>query len=98
MLTVKTEYDYNQIEKLLPEFYPAVKTKLHEESTEGAATVFTLEMSMDEFCRMTDALMDLEVAVSQVPAGGEQTSLAYRRNIKYGWLWDMFYEAEIVER
>ena len=97
MLSVKTNYNYTKIEELLPKYYPAARPKIQEGSRSGPTTVFFLDMPWIEFFKMTDALMDLEVDACNVPTGEEGNSFAYHRNVKYGWLWDMFYEAEVEE-
>lgn len=107
MLYVTTDFTYKNIEESLKVICPWVKiqhiytdNKLKELGfVESPPCCFSLDMSWDEFEYMMDELTQLEVDAFNTPHGEmpSKNDPLYQKYIKYGWLWNMFYNADVKE-
>ena len=105
MLYVETDMaSHKTIRKCLDKAYPQARTEHITtdralkalEFVDWPICVFSLDMTWDEFENMMDALIQLEVDAfntddGEMPAEDDED---YQRYMYYGWLWDMFYQAQ----
>lgn len=108
MLYVETDFDYGTIEEHLHAVIPSIimshvvtDEKLKQLGfVDHAPCVFSLDMTRDDFEDMMDELMQLEVDAFNTPDGSmpPEDDPLYLKYLKYGWLWDMFYNATVTEK
>ncbi|MBR5428575.1 MAG: hypothetical protein IK118_09525 [Clostridia bacterium] len=108
MLLIETDMcSFETIARLLPDVVPGVRLK-HIATDENLKKlgfvdyppcVFTLDMSRDEFDDIMFALMDIETDAFNTPDGEmpEEDDPYYQKYLKYGWLWDLFFQAKVTE-
>ena len=107
MLRVITDFDYKTIDKMLHDLFPSIKMT-HIASDRALVEmgfadyppcIFTMDITWDEYEEMMLDLMQIEVDAFNTPDGEmpEKDDLAYLRYLEYGWLWDMFYNAEVTK-
>ena len=107
MLRVITDFDYKTINKKLHELFPSIKmTHIASDRTlvemgfaDYPPCIFTMDMTWDEYEDMMFDLMQIEVDAFNTPTGDmpEKDDPAYLKYLEYGWLWDMFYNAEVTK-
>ncbi len=104
MLYVETNIcSFAEIKKLLPDIYPSVKLShviidnvLYTLGfSEVPLCIFTLDMTWDEYEDMMDKLIQLEIDAYNTEDGIEPSkdNPYYQKYLKYGWLWNLFYQA-----
>ena len=91
MLYITTDFSYKTIEE-------GIKTKKLG-FVDCPPCCFSLDLSWGEFEDMMDELMQLEIDAFNTPNGEmpSENDFLYKKYEKYGWLWDMFYNADIRE-
>ena len=107
MLYITTDFSYKTIEEGLKTICPWVKIKHITTDTalkklgfvDCPPCCFSLDLSWGEFEDMMDELMQLEIDAFNTPNGEmpSENDFSYKKYEKYGWLWDMFYNADIRE-
>ena len=105
MLYIETNMaSYETIRRSLDAVYPEAKTE--HITTDHALKalgfidyppcVFSLDMTWDEYNRMMDELMQVEVDAfntedGKMPAEDDEY---YQKYLEHGWLWDLFFNAD----
>ncbi len=108
MLYIETDFSFEDIKRALQEVYPSARPEhivtdyvLKQLGfVDYPPCIFSLDMTWNEYEEMMDELMQLEIDAFNTPDGKmpAEDDPAYQRYGKYGWLWDMFYNAKIEER
>lgn len=108
MLIVETNCNFDKIEKSLSELMPDIKlTHIITDDnlkqfgfTENPPCVFIMDMTTEEFDNMMSDLMQIEIDAFNTPDGAppNKNDPYYQKYLRYGWLWDMFYNAKVVEK
>lgn len=104
MLYVETNMcSFEKIEKLLPDIYPSAKlshivtdyTLCNLGFSKMPFCIFALDMTWDEYENMMNELIQLEIDAYNTKDGKEpaKDDPYYQKYLKYGWLWDLFYQA-----
>lgn len=107
MIQIKVnKYDFDKIDVLLPDICPDVcfSLKSHDDNLvllgfcNSAPCIVEFDMSAEEFYEMLDNLNDIEIDAYNTPNGVEPsaTTPAYQKYLKYGCLYEILYNAEIL--
>ena len=107
MLRVETDADFDAIRRDITQLFPDIRIRhIHTDHAlkelgfaEKPICVFVMDMTLDEFESMMDELSQLEVDAFNTSDGSlpEKDDPLYQRYRRFGWLWDMFYNARIEE-
>lgn len=97
--------DYNKVETLLPDICPDVACFVKEADhtlvdmglCKSAPCVITFGVGTEEFYEMLDMLNDVEIdAFNTQGTSHDESSQAYQKYLKYGCLYDILSNAEMV--
>ena len=107
MVQIKMNRDeYNKIQILLPDICPQIGFSLKVEDDnlvvlglcDSAPCIVEFDMTDSEYEEMLDDLNELEIEAFNTPHGTypSESSPAYQKYLKYGCLYDILSNAEII--
>lgn len=100
MILVETKIsDFNTVRKLMNDLFPQIKLELISDISLPWIELpyaFTMSVSLFELDAVMEDLMQLEIDAyntedDKMPPSSDPL---YKKYIKYGWLWDLFYDAK----
>lgn len=100
MLFVETKIsDFETVHKLMNELFPQVDLELISNTSLPGIELpysFTMSISFSELEDIMDNLMQLEIDAFNTVDGEMPSSddPFYQKYVKYGWLWNLFYNAK----
>lgn len=107
MIYLKIERShYDEMKTLLPDICPNVEFSLvvADENLKllglcsDVPCIVAFDLDKDEFNQMMDELIQLEIDAFNVPGGDPPPDDPdYQRYIKYGWMWDVLFDAEEIK-
>ena len=107
MLQIKVNKDeFEKINALLPDVCPNISfaLKLQDDNLEAlglcdsAPCIVEFDLSTEEFYEMLDILNDIEIDAFNTPGSThDESNLAHQKYLKYGCLYDILSNAEMVK-
>lgn len=100
MLLIETKIsDYKTVQERMKDLFPQIKLELISDFSLPGLELpysFTMSISFSELDDIMDDLMQIEVDAFNTEDGKmpPQNDPLYLRYVKYGWLWDLFYDAK----